>query len=132
MRSVDGSDHIGIVAAHAQRQQQITRLPQRAHLAGKLLADIAMAGHGHGQRRIRRQRHGSQLGAFALKPTDAESRKLLCMRHRRAVAASQNLAATGNAGQYGLHRIGDRFAKGLRGLVFQVGAVDEVLLDALL
>jgi hypothetical protein len=50
---------------------------------------------------------------------------------RAAIAAGQHLAAAGDAGQDGLHRRSDGLAQRLRGLVLQVGTVDEVLLDAL-
>jgi hypothetical protein len=50
---------------------------------------------------------------------------------RTAVAAGQDLATAGNAGQHRLHGRRDRLAQGLRGLVLEVGAVDEMLLDPL-
>ncbi len=51
---------------------------------------------------------------------------------RAAIATGQHLAATGHADQDGLHGRGDGLAERLRGLVFQVCAVDEMLLYTLL
>ena len=48
-----------------------------------------------------------------------------------AIAAGQYLAATGDTGQDGLDGGGDGLAQGFSRLVFQVRAVDEVLLYAL-
>ena len=51
---------------------------------------------------------------------------------RDAGAAGQDLAAAGHAGQQRLHGLGNRFAEQRTGLVLEVRAVDEVLLDPLL
>ena len=50
---------------------------------------------------------------------------------RHAAATGQHLAATGQRGQHRAHRRLHRRGHGLGALVFQVGAVDEVLLDPL-
>jgi len=50
---------------------------------------------------------------------------------RTTIAAAKHLATAGNAGQQGANRIGNRFAQQRRGLVFEVGAVNEVLLNSL-
>ena len=49
-----------------------------------------------------------------------------------AAAVSAVLATTGDAGKHGRHRRRNGFRQDLRGLVFQVGRVDEVLFDSLL
>ncbi len=51
---------------------------------------------------------------------------------RTTISASQHFAATGNTRQQRLNRLRDGFAQDLCRLVFQVGAVDEMLLDTLL
>ena len=71
---------VGVVATDAQRQQQIARLPQRAHLARQQLGQIAIVGHGVQQRSVARQGHGRQFGALALKTGDAKGGKLLRVR----------------------------------------------------
>ena len=58
--------------------------------------------------------------------------EMLRVRGRAAVAAGQHFAAIGDTGQDGLHRRGNGFAQDLRRLVLEVGAVDEMLFDALL
>ena len=55
--------------------------------------------------------------------------------HSIALVAALTLAAcsapTGDAGQNGIHRCSDGFGQDLRRLVFEVGAVDELLFDSL-
>ncbi|MDT4861982.1 hypothetical protein FQZ97_966120 [compost metagenome] len=52
-------------------------------------------------------------------------------RGRGPVAAGQHLAATGHAGEHSRGRGLDHRGERLGALVFQVGAVDELLLDTL-
>ena len=47
-----------------------------------------------------------------------------------ALTERKQLAATGHAGQHGLHRRVHRLGQTLGQLVLQVGTVDEVLLNA--
>ena len=132
MGGLGGSDHVGIIARDGQCQQHISRLAECAHLAGKLLGPVAAAPGQREQGAVRSQGHCSQFRPVALKPRNTEGCKLLRLGGRRPVAAGQHFAATGHAGQNGLHGCSDGRAEGLRGLVFQVGAVDKVLLNALL
>ena len=78
------------------------------------------------------QRDGAEFGPLALEAADELGGEVLRVGGRAAVAAGQHLAAAGDAGQHAPARRGDGLAERLRGLVLQVGAVDEVLLDALL
>ena len=66
-----------------------------------------------------------------LKTADKLGGKVLRVRSRPTIATRQHLAATGHTGQQSLHRVGDGFAQKACGLVFQVGALDKVLLNSL-
>ena len=132
MRRMHSGQHADIVATHAQYQQQVSGLSEGAHLAGELLAAVAIDRVRCQQRTVGAQRNGGQFGALALEARHTAGGKLLGIGGRRAVAAGQDLAPAGDAGQQGLHGIGNRAPQGLRRLVFQVSAVDEMLLDTLL
>ena len=102
------------------------------HLARKLLGGIVAARSRREQGIVGCERQGGQLGTFAFKARHTKGGKLLRLSGGRAIATGQHLAAAGHAGQHGLYGSGNGVAQGLRGLVLQVGAVDEMLLDALL
>jgi hypothetical protein len=67
----------------------------------------------------------------SLEAADELGRKILGVGRGPAVATGQDLAAAGHAGQHRLDGVGDRLGQRLRGLVLEVGAVDEMLLDSL-
>src|SRR5207237_1404092 len=69
---------------------------------------------------------------LALEAADELRREVLRIGCGATVAAREHLASAGDACEHGLHRVGDGLAQGLRRLVLQVGALDEVLLYALL
>ena len=81
---------------------------------------------------LRAQRECREFGTVALEPRHAQRCEHLRVGDGRARAAGQDLAATGDAGQHGLHCGCDRLAQRLGGLILQVGTVDEMLLDSLL
>ena len=73
-----------------------------------------------------------QLRAFAFVAPNKLGGKMLGIGGGTAIAAGQHFTAAGHAGQHGLHGVGNWFAQDLGGLVFQVGAVNKVLLNSLL
>ena len=105
-------------------------MPQRTHLPGKLLGGITTADREQGT--VGAQSHGRQFRALALEACDTARGKLLRIGGRNAAAAHQDLATTRHTGEQRLDRVGNGPSQGLGGLVFQVSAVDELLLDALL
>ena len=56
---------------------------------------------------------------------------MLRVAGRPAIAAGEHLAARGDAPDHGMHRVGDRPSQRLGRLVLQIGAIEELLLDAL-
>ena len=90
-----------------------------------------IVGNGCDDRAVGGQGYGSEFWAFTLKAADKFCRKVLRICGRTAIATGQHLAAAGDAGQDGRHRSCNGFGESLRSLVFQVGAVNEVLFNAL-
>ena len=132
MGSLDRGQHRRRLAAGAERQQHVARLAERADLARETVGAERLGGVGGRVGGVARQGDRGQLGPLALEAADELGRELRRQEAGDAGAAAQDLAAAGDAGQQGLHRLRDRFAEQRPGLVFQVGAVDEVLLDPLL
>jgi len=126
-----GRQHIGRVAAGAQRQQHIASASQGAHLFGKNHTEVVVVGDRRENGTVGRQGEGSEFGPLAFIAANKLGRKMLGIGCRTAVAAGQYFAAAGDAGQNRLHGGGNGFGQNLRGLVFQVGTVDEVLFDTL-
>ena len=73
----------------------------------------------------------ARLGPLALEAPHKLGRKVLGICRRAAVAAGQHLAAGGDAAHDGADGVGDRFGEHFGRGVFQVGAVEELLLDSL-
>ena len=71
-------------------------------------------------------------GALALEAADELGGEVLGIGGRAAVAAGEHLAAAGDAADERADGIGDRLAEKFGRRVLQVGAVEELLLDALL
>ena len=131
MSGLHRRQHVGRIARGGERQQHVASLPERSHLARVDRAHIKIVGDAGEHRSIRRERKRRQLGALPVVTADKAGSEVLGSSGRCTVAARQHLATTSDAGQ---HRVGGRLDHGrkrLRTLVFQVGAVDELLLDAL-
>jgi hypothetical protein len=98
----------------------------------KRSASMALALSAFGVGGVAGQRDGAELGPLAFEAADELRGELGRQQPRHAGAAGQHLAAAGHAGQDRLHRLRDGFAEDRSGLVFEVGTVDEVLLNPLL
>jgi hypothetical protein len=68
---------------------------------------------------------------LALVVSDKGGRKQLCQCARPPIAASQDFSAARDADQNRLNSRRHGLAQNLRGLVLQVGAIDELLFNAL-
>ena len=97
----------------------------------KMRLVVVVVGDRGEDRGVGGERDRRQLGPLALEAADELGGEMLGIGSRAAVAAGQHLAAAGDAADHRLHRVGDRLAEHFGRLVLQVGAVDEVLLDAL-
>jgi hypothetical protein len=71
-----------------------------------------------------------QFGPLALKSTHKQTGEILCQCGRTAFTANQYFATTGDAGHKGLHASIQWLGQGFSRLILQVGAVDEMLLNA--
>lgn len=132
MGRLDRRQHGGGLAADAQDQQHIAGLAQGAHLACEAIGAQRFGRVRGGVGGIAGQRDRGQFGAVALEAADELGRELRRQEAGHAGPAGEDLAAAGDAGQQGLHGLGDRFAEQWPGLVFEVRTVDEVLLNPLL
>jgi hypothetical protein len=130
--AIDGREHRGRLAAGAQRQQHVAGLAERAHLAREAVGIDGTRRVGIRVGGVAGQGDGGQLGPIAFEAADELRGELGRQQTRHAGAAGQDLAAAGHAGQQRLHGLRDGFAEDRAGLVFEVGTVDEVLLDTLL
>ena len=76
------------------------------------------------------QGNGSQLGSLALKATHKQTGEILCQCSCTAFTANQHFATAGDTSHERLHASIQGLGQGFGRLVLQIGAVDEVLLNA--
>ncbi len=132
VRSRHRSQHRRRLPAGAQCEQHVAGLAERTHLSGKAIGVRSTGAVGLRVGGVAGQRDGTELGPLAFEAAHELRGELGRQQARHAGAASQHLAAAGHAGQDGLHRLRDGFAEDRSGLVFEVGTIDEVLLNTLL
>jgi hypothetical protein len=126
-----GLQHTGVVATREIASSTSPEPPQRAHLAGKLLK-VAI-GHRRSAARCRCTAPRRQLRALPLEACRHKRRKLLGIGAAETPlpqASTLPPLVTQASSAWTASAMG--LLKVLGGLVFQVRAVDEVLLDALL
>jgi hypothetical protein len=132
VRGLDRGQHGRRLAAGADGQQHVAALPQRAHLAREAVGVADLGRVGGGIEGVERQRDGAESGTIAFEAADKVRGELRRQQARDARAARQDLAAEAHEVEKSLHGLRDRFAEKRPGLVLEVRAVDEVLLDPLL
>ena len=123
----------GFIAGNGNHQQHIASLAQRTHLPRQIVVgQTGRARNGSQIAAVRGQCHRCQLRPITLEAADAQACKHLCLAGRCPRAAGQNLAAAGDAGNQRLNGRGNGQTQRLCGLVLQVRAVDEMLLNLLI
>ena len=127
-----GGQHGRRLAARAETQQHVAGLAQRTHLAREHIALRRIGTVRTGIRHVGGQCQGRKFRPLALEAADEMCSELLRQHTRNTRPAGQYLAAAGDAHQHRLHGLRERLAQHRSGLVLEVCAVDEVLLDPLL
>jgi len=131
MGGLDGAQHIGRLGLRGNHQQYIARQPQGPHLPAKDGSCLKQVVQPRDDRRIGAQGKCREFRAIPLESTNQRRHKRLHLTRRDTAATRQHFAAPGQTSQQRRHRRLHMRRHGWRALVLQVGAVNEMLLDAL-
>lgn len=128
LSDLNGSDHVGRVAAGGDGNQQVALLTQRRDLAGEDIIVAVVVADGGQNRCVSGQRNAGQGKALALKATDQFGDEVLRIGGRAAVTAGQYLVVFGDG-------LGEEHACPLERLAEYLGGIAhslQVLLKMLL
>ena len=131
-RRGDGGEDVRGVAARRHRQQDVAGRAERLDLLGEDHLVAVVVADGGEDRGVDGQRDRRQAGPLALEAADELRGEMLGVGGRAAVAAGEHLAAAGDAADQRADRVGDRLGEDFGRRVLEVGAVEELLLNALL
>src|SRR5690606_38142681 len=128
---LDGSDDVRRVSARRDRDEDVAFASERAHLAREHLLEGVVVGDRGEDRRIGGERDRGELGPLALVAADELGGQMLAVGGRSAVAADEDLAVGGERRRHALDRNGDGSGQDRSGVALELGAVFELLADAI-
>lgn len=131
VRGLDRTEYLGRLRQAGDDQQGVARLSQRAHLARVDRARVEGVVEPGEDGGVAAQCECRELGPVALEAADEGAREGLHQADRGPVAAGQYLAATRDRSQDGRECGFHGRCQTLGTLILDIGAVDELLLDAL-